>query len=91
MNCDELASEVASLKAQLNAVSQIALQAVAALEIHGLVEPESFARQARKTRWPGPLNAEARDTVDFLCRRLEGARLVRLHREAAPCQGSHNQ
>lgn len=87
MNCDELASEaqahsvlageVLSLKAQLNALSQVTLQAVAVLEMHGLIDPETFAEQARATRWPGPLNAEARDTVDFLCRRLEGARRVR--------------
>ena len=82
MNHDELANEVRSLKAQLNAVSQITLQAVAALEMHALVDSESFAKTARGTRWPGPLNAEARNAVDFLCRRLEDARQTRLDRES---------
>ena len=66
--------EIRSLKAQLNALTQVVLHAVATLEMNHLIHGPHLETELRKKHWPEPLNDEARSALNELCSLLEGAR-----------------
>lgn len=66
--------EIQSLKAQLNALTQVVLHAVATLEMNNLLNGPHLEAELRKKHWPEPLNDEARSAMNELCSLLEGAR-----------------
>ena len=67
-------SEIQSLKAQLNALTQVVLHAVAILEMNHLVHGPHLETELRKKNWPEPINDEARFAMNQFCSLLEGAR-----------------
>ena len=66
--------ELQSLQAQLNALTQITLRAVAALEMTHLIDGQVLEGELREVRWPEPLNREARFVMAELCDLLQAAR-----------------
>lgn len=68
------AAELQSLQAQLNALSQFALRAVAVLEMNGLVHGPTLEAALRAVVWPEPINGEAQSVTAHLCDQLAQAR-----------------
>lgn len=68
------AEEIQSLKAQLNALAQFALRVAAVLEMSNLVDGTVLEAELRKTKWPEPMNDEARSAMAELCDQLADAR-----------------
>lgn len=72
------AAEIQLLRAQLNAVAQVALHAVAALEIKEIIYAPRFEAALLQRRWPNsPLDQEIRQAIKGLCNELGSARLNR--------------
>lgn len=71
------ATEIQSLKAQLNALTQLVLHSVAVLEMNGLVDGNHLEASLRKLNWPEPINDEARSAIGEMCGFLAGARSQR--------------
>lgn len=85
------ATEIQSLKAQLNALTQVVLHTVAILEMNNLVHGPHLVAELRKKNFPEPLNDEARSAVNELCTLIECARNRRQELEQQPENQSHSE
>lgn len=73
--------ELLKLSARLNGLARAWLHLAAAVEMHGVLDPEAFDKGLRRSRWPDavePFDAEARKTVGWLLDQLAEARASRL-------------
>lgn len=69
-----MTDRIEKLEAQVNALAQVVLRLAAAAEIQGTFQPEAL----RILRWPAsPFEAEAVQTIDWICDELAAARDVR--------------
>lgn len=84
------ATEIQSLKAQLNALTQVVLHAVAVLEMNNLVHGPHLEAELRKKNFPEPLNDEARFVMNEFCSLLEAARNRRQALEQERGNQSHS-
>lgn len=66
--------ELQSLRAQINALAQVTLRAVAVLEMNGLVHGPTLEGALREIVWPEPINEDARCVTAELCQLLSAAR-----------------
>ena len=78
MTPNEQVIEIQSLKAQVNALTQLLLHSVAVLEMNGLVDGAHLQSRLCKLNWPEPINDEARSAMNELCSLLADARGQRL-------------
>lgn len=76
-----LCLEIESLRAQVNAVAQVALHACAILERSGLVDGQQLTSELLGLRWPEPMHAQTHLVMDELCALLGDARSRRQHWE----------
>jgi len=84
------ATEIQSLKAQLNALTQVVLHTVAILEMNNLVHGPHLEAELQKKNWPEPLNDEARSAMNEFCALIEGARNRRQALEQVQENQSHS-
>lgn len=75
---DATEARLVKLEGQMNALAQAWLYLAAAVEMHGANLEPMKAALCRK-RWPGrpEIEAEAQDSLRWLCRELTAARNVR--------------
>jgi hypothetical protein len=85
------ATEIQSLKAQLNALTQVVLHTVAILEMNNLVHGPHLEAELRKKNFPEPLNDEARSAVNELCDQIESARNRRQELEQQQESQNHSE
>lgn len=85
MTSFDQAAEIQSLKAQVNALTQLALHAVAVLEMNELVDGLRLQAALLQLNWPEPINQEAHHAMSQYCDLLAAARYQR------QLQGKHGE
>lgn len=82
-------ARVLKLEGQMNAMAQAWLYLAASIEMQCGAELSEMERALCAKRWPGgPLiDAEARQTLQWLCKELSAARAVRTERTAREWDG----
>lgn len=82
-------ARVLKLEGQMNAMAQAWLYLAAAVEMQCGAELSEMERALCAKRWPGGqlIDAEARQTLQWLCKELSAARAVRAERTAREWNG----
>ncbi|ENO97564.1 MAG: hypothetical protein QMB75_00255 [Thauera sp.] len=84
MSTTKTAVRIQTLEAQVNALAQAWLYLAATMEMQCGAELETMERSLCAKRWPGApqIDAEARHTLEWLCKELSAARRFREQRAA---------